>query len=78
MKKKLLKQINLLLGAASVALAGCHIQKKSVEPTPAQDPAQPAMEEQVQPAEEPVCLYGVPAEVYERPMRKYGVPDAAE
>ena len=77
MKKNFLKKLNLFLGTASVALAGCHIQKKAAETTPAPDPEQPVVEQPKEP-EPPVCLYGVPPEVYERPMRKYGIPDVAE
>ena len=78
MKKKFLRNLNLLLGAASVALAGCHTQKKAVEPTPAPETDKPVVEQPKNPDEPVVCLYGVPAEVYKRPMRKYGPPDAAE
>ena len=77
MKKQFLTTLNLILGSVSVALAGCHIQKKSVEPTPTPDPAQPVVEQPIEP-EPVICMYGVPAEVYERPMRKYGPPDAAQ
>lgn len=85
MKKNFLTKLNLLLGTASVALAGCHVQK-NINPAPETDNTEtnpPVVEpavgpQQGQEPEPPVCLYGVPPEVYERPMRKYGVPDAAE
>ena len=86
--KKLLTYLNLLLGVASLALAGCHSQKVSQK-----------AEEQPEPQEirEPkvICMYGVPATpdqelsdttVTRRPqskdpedsgrvMLKYGVPN---
>jgi hypothetical protein len=37
--------------------------------------SQPPVAQEPEPV---VCKYGVPPEVYERPMRKYGVPDARE
>jgi hypothetical protein len=77
MKKNFLKRINLLLGSISVALAGCHVQKQPAEPTPTPSPDTPVVEQPND--QEPImCLYGAPPEFYERPMRKYGVPDAAE
>lgn len=80
MKKEFLKHLNILLGTVSVALAGCHVQK-NVNPAPetANDTtniSQPVVDQPTEP--EAVCLYGVPADVYRRPTRKYGVPDAAE
>ena len=79
MKKEVLLRVNALLGALSVALAGCHVQKKAAE-------SQPQEEEQKPPVviEEPEVrvLYGVPVDVYreEEPdttiiMVKYGVPN---
>lgn len=79
MKTNLLKKINLLLGTISVALAGCHIQKQPVEPTPTppQEADKPIVE-QTSETEPLLCMYGAPPEVYERPMRKYGPPDSAD
>ena len=80
MKKEVLLRVNALLGALSVALAGCHVQKKAAE-------SQPQEEEQKPPVviEEPEVrvLYGVPVDVYreeEEPDTtiirvKYGVPN---
>ncbi|MBR2165878.1 MAG: hypothetical protein IKP02_06080 [Paludibacteraceae bacterium] len=77
---KILLKVNVALGSLSMLLAGCHTQKNVVpaepeqpvieEPSPAVEPAPP-----VEPL---VCKYGVPAEVYERPVRKYGIPDVRE
>lgn len=93
MRKNFLRNLNLLLGAISLTLAGCHTQKK-VAPNPENDPAnsnQPIVEQpQIQPQPEqddvPVCLYGPPPESYatpkpepyEMPARKYGVPTPPE
>jgi len=77
MKKQFLKRINLLLGSISVALAGCHVQKQPTEPAPVPEPDQPVVEQKNDP-EPLICLYGAPPEFYERPTRKYGVPDAAD
>jgi hypothetical protein len=81
MKKRMLVAANVALGAMSMLFAGCHTQKQ-VQPA---EPDQPVIEQPEAPqqpvAQEPepvVCKYGVPPEVYERPMRKYGVPDARE
>ena len=79
MKKEVLLRVNALLGALSVALAGCHVQKKAAE-------SQPQEEEQKPPVviEEPEVrvLYGPPVDFYpkEEPdttiiMVKYGVPN---
>jgi len=78
MKKHFLRHINVLLSVVSVALAGCHVQKKAAEQPVNNETDQPTIDEQVRPADEPVCIYGVLPEVYERPMLKYGSPDAAE
>jgi starvation-inducible outer membrane lipoprotein len=80
MKKNFLKRLNLLLGTVSVALAGCHVQKQASEQTNNTNTGQEEVVEQPTPAQqqEAVCLYGVPAAVYEQPPRKYGVPDVTE
>ena len=72
MRKRFLTRLNILLGAVSMTLAGCHSQKAVTNPQPA-EPAQPT------PAVEPgevICLYGVPREVYERQQmeRRDSVP----
>ena len=70
MSKKFLFRINALLGALSLLLAGCHVQKKAAE-------TQPQEEESTTPVEvrEPIPeirpLYGVPVEPI---MVKYGAP----
>lgn len=82
--KKLLTYINLILGVASMALAGCHSQKnltKSETPPSARETREPEL----------ICMYGVPANLEPqqqdtvkqprqlpdepRPMMKYGVPN---
>lgn len=79
MKKEVLLRVNALLGALSVALAGCHVQKKAAE-------SQPQEEEQKPPVviEEPEVrvLYGVPVDFYPKEKEdttiirvKYGVPN---
>ena len=79
MKKNFLRNLNLLLGALSLTLAGCHTQKKAAESTQNDQGEKPQIE-QVQEGEVK-CMYGVPAENYaepaeshERPALKYGVP----
>ena len=89
--KKLLVKINVLLGIASMALAGCHSQKAATK-TETESADQPKQEEV---AEDPkvICMYGVPASLQVqdttatqqqqeeeplppvRPMLKYGVPN---
>lgn len=79
---KILLKMNVALGSLSMLLAGCHTQKNVVlaEPTdqPVIEEPGPVVEEPAPPQEPLVCKYGVPSEMYERPMRKYGVPDARE
>jgi hypothetical protein len=77
MKKRLMTMTNVALGSLSMLLAGCHTQKQAAQPAePESDAGEPRIEQPipVEP-EPPVCKYGVPVEVYERPMRKYGIPD---
>ena len=57
MKKKILPIVNLLLGAASITLAGCHTQKAAKAEEPA---AQEVRQGKVR------VKYGVPPEVRER------------
>ena len=84
MNKKVLTYVNLALGSLSMTLAGCHTQKVAPQPAAPQEPDRPVVEEPLpiiqeeQPQEPLVCKYGVPPEVYERPMRKYGGPDMRE
>ena len=59
MKKNFLKHINLLLGAISLMLAGCHTQKQMAQPTN-DDPVNQPKIEQTQQTDVPVCLYGPP------------------
>ena len=78
MKKKILTKINCLLGATSLALAGCHslnssvsdssvLEPKKYGPPPMVDqkPTEPPVELRVPPEEIPVCKYGVPMPVEE-------------
>ena len=57
MKKKFLTHANLLLGAVSLTLAGCHTQKNAASPA-----AQPEQDQPVQVARDSavICMYGVP------------------
>ncbi|MCR5050710.1 MAG: hypothetical protein K6A36_06450 [Paludibacteraceae bacterium] len=82
--KRFLTYLNLFLGVASLALAGCHSQKnaaKSETPAPTQKEAREP---------ELICMYGVPTNIEsEKPdtarkprpqpegriMLKYGVPN---
>ena len=81
MKKKILHYINILLGVASMALAGCHTKQAMVaEP----EELRPALKYGVPP--EVVELYGIPSPEAEEPdtiappqqeppiMCKYGIP----
>ena len=78
MKKEVLLRVNALLGALSVALAGCHVQKKAAE-------SQPQEEEEKTPVievKEPEVLYGAPVDFYPKEKEdttiirvKYGVPN---
>ena len=71
---------NVILGSLSVMLAGCHTQKMAPQPTDGEEsiPPQPVEEYTPPQPDPPVCKYGVPMEIYERPMRKYGVPNVSE
>ena len=72
MKKRLLTKINLLLGAASLGLAGCGTTKQAAPAetaveTPVETPAPPVEDVQIEPQvpeqQEPVvCKYGVPVD----------------
>ncbi len=80
MKKEVLLRVNALLGALSVALAGCHVQKKAAESQPQEEEEKTPVIEVKEP--EVRVLYGVPVDVYreEEPdttiiMVKYGVPN---
>ena len=71
MRKNVLLRVNALLGALSVTLAGCHVQKKAAESQPQEEESTPPVEvigpEPVKP------LYGVP--MPDEPiMCKYGAP----
>lgn len=61
MKKKLLTKVNVLLGAMSLILAGCHTQKKAAANTVENSEPQ----QQETDGGRMVCLYGVPPRVYE-------------
>ena len=80
MKKEVLLRVNALLGALSVALAGCHVQKKAAESQPQEEEEKTPVIEVKEP--EVRVLYGVPVDVYreEEPDTtiirvKYGVPN---
>ena len=81
---KVLFKMNVVLGSLSLLLAGCHTQKRAAQPAepqsdqPVIEEPSPVVDEPAPPLEPVVCKYGVPPETYERPMRKYGVPDARE
>ena len=62
MKKKLLTKANVLLGAVSLILAGCHAQKKATESSAVETPEP---QEQGTVEGKVVCLYGVPPRIYE-------------
>ncbi len=73
--KRFLLWINLVLGSLSMFLVGCHTQKKAAQAT---QPENDTQVEQAAEGDRVVCKYGVPAEMYERPTRKYGTPDMRE
>lgn len=86
MKKRFLKRCNLMLGALSMLLAGCHSPKHAVKPN-MNDPEPPVTQQNDNDVIElygvpnadyeeiPVAKYGVPNAEYEIPMLKYGVPN---
>ena len=57
--------MNVLLGAASMLLAGCHSQKNVVKQEPSEPAPKPVDEV---PEGHVICLYGVPADRY-RPVQ---------
>lgn len=62
MKKRFLVYINLALGAISLALAGCHTQKKVSAAAENNDPQEG---QQIENSDQKIiCLYGVPADRY--------------
>ena len=69
MSKKFLFRINALLGALSLLLAGCHVQKKAAENQPQEEESTPPVEVR-EPIPEIRPLYGVPEPI----MVKYGAP----
>ena len=72
MSKNFLIRANALLGALSLLLAGCHVQKK-VTPAEPQEPDSQPVQEVREPEPEVKPLYGVP--VPDEPiMCKYGAP----
>ena len=88
MKKHFLARVNILLGAISIAFAGCHSNKSVLVKYGAPDP----IEKYGIPEPEVVAMYGVPSPVVEEvqqeepivvkprptepepPVCKYGVP----
>ena len=83
MRKEVLQCVNALLGALSVVLAGCHVQKKAADSQPQEgEKTQAPTVEVLEDGSEVRVLYGVPVEVYreEKPDStlikvKYGVPN---
>ena len=72
MSKKFLICMNALLGALSVMLAGCHVQKKA-NPAEQQESDNKPVQEVREPEPEVKPLYGVP--VPDEPIKcKYGAP----
>lgn len=72
MRKNFLIRANALLGAFSMLLAGCHVQKKATPAEPQESDSQPVQEVR-EPEPEVKPLYGVP--VPDEPiMCKYGAP----
>ena len=69
--KRFLLWVNLVLGSLSMFLVGCHSQKKAVQSARLENDTQVEATD----SDRVVCKYGVPAEMYERPTRKYGTPD---
>lgn len=71
--------VNVALGSLSMVLAGCHVQKQAASTdTPVINETEQQQQTDTPVIHEPepvVCKYGVPAEVYEMPKRKYGIPD---
>ena len=61
MKKRILTYINLLLGIASLSLAGCHTTKNAAKPSAPEKP-EGTIEERHE--AEVICLYGVPVNLY--------------
>lgn len=63
MKKQFLIRANVILGTLSLLLAGCHTQKKVVAPAEPESPEAAVRHGEV------ICMYGVPAQVYEKQRR---------
>lgn len=67
MKKTFLIRANMLLGALSLLLAGCHTTKKAAAKSAPEAPEQQAVgvaEDRV------ICMYGIPAAVYEEQRKE--------
>ena len=63
MKKHFLSTMNVLLGAMSLSLVGCHTGKNATKDNPRQ------MMKYGVPTEQPiVAMYGVPVEIQEEPI----------
>lgn len=78
-QNRLLYFVNMVLGSLSILLAGCHTQKNAAKAAEDnRDEAQPVVEQKDTISDRVICMYGVPAEIYERPALKYGVPDGRE
>ncbi len=61
MRKSILTRINLLLGALIILLTGCKTQKNVNNTNGETDSPAPSIN---RPEDRPVCLYGIPPEVY--------------
>ncbi|MBO4690231.1 MAG: hypothetical protein J5621_05090 [Paludibacteraceae bacterium] len=68
--KKVLTYINLFLGVASLALAGCHSQKVTNKAEETKGPKPREMREP-----ELICMYGVPANLLEQDTTRTGRQD---
>lgn len=68
MKKNFLIRANVLLGALSLLLAGCHSTKKAAEKSALEAADEP--QQAAAPSDRVVCMYGVPPQVYEQQRAK--------
>jgi len=70
----------MVLGSLSILLAGCHTQKNAAKAAQDnnRDENQSVVEQTDSVSNRVICMYGVPAEIHERPALKYGVPDGRD
>ena len=74
MRKKFLNQMNVMLGALSLSLAGCHTAKQTV-PSPENPPAKKYGPPHLEVIEE---KYGIPAKFLEEPIEEAPADTVAE